>query len=722
MEYYAHSLEEKSVSKWQNIEDHLTNVAVLSKQFAESFGAGDWAYLAGLWHDVGKYSQAFQAYLRRANEINDEISNFFKGRVDHSTFGARYVYNCSNQSGKLMAYILAGHHSGLMDWQQDAFHGLRYRIEDKLIESIDYVVEKKVLPEKLPFKYNNKRFGFQLQFFIRMLFSCLVDADFLDTEKFMNPEQYKIRIGSFDLCDLYDIFWKKFDELRNSAKDSHVNKIREDILVQCLSASELSPGTFSLTVPTGGGKTLSSLAFALKHALKYNKRRIIYVVPFTSIIEQTAKIFRDMMGDEAVLEHHCNFIADEKDWKTKLAVENWDAPVIVTTNVQFFNSFLSRKTSKCRKLHNVVNSVVIFDEVQAIPVEKLQPCIEIIKELALNYGVSSVLCSATQPAISQSDDFKKGIENVREIISDVNKLFQILKRTDVIYIGRQENDKIVERINQQNQVLCVVSTRKLAKDIFEQIGDSAEKFHLSALMYPVHRSRILAEIKQRLKDRKNCRVVSTQVIEAGVDIDFPVVIRALSGMDSIAQAAGRCNREGLRDKGKVFIFEPADGIPAGYFRQTAQCAERLLDTFKGRLLEPECIEEYFLNYYWLTQSRMDKDDILTICQGAVRGDIQFEELAKFRMIQNATEPIVIPVEREVVNLLEELRYVKCPAKILRQLQQYTVQVYPSQLKELMPYLEVNDYIKILRVKSLYDEKTGLVKDVPEYLNVEDTIC
>jgi CRISPR-associated endonuclease/helicase Cas3 len=240
-------------------------------------------------------------------------------------------------------------------------------------------------------------------------------------------------------------------------------------------------------------------------------------------------------------------------------------------------------------------------------------------------------------------------------------------------------------------------------------------------MYPKHRFEVLNIIKQRLKNRQPCKVVSTQLIEAGVDIDFPNVLRAISGMDSIAQAAGRCNREGKIDKGNVFIFEPEDGLPAGYFRQTAQCAELLLEKFKGVLLEPECIREYFLNYYWINQDQMDKDDILSKCRAGKRGDIQFETLAQFRMINNATAPIVVALEQEAEQLMNHLEFAQYPSKILRQLQKYTVQVYPYQLQELSPYLENIKNVNVLKMKSLYDKNTGLSKDVPEYLNISETI-
>ncbi len=723
--YFAHSLGLEKPERWQELDAHLKNVAEKSAEFGRYFNGEEWAYLAGLCHDVGKGSREFQAYLRNANNIVDEFAKNYHGKVDHSTFGARYVYSKLKDEGKALSYVLAGHHGGLPDWQCHATHGLRYRLEDKEICDVEYECMNDVSLKGLPIKIDRARFGFQLQFFIRMIFSCLVDADFLDTEKFLNPDQNKLRENKNDLRQLREIFRKNFDSLRNDAKKSVINEIRDDILKHCLSSSDNSPGLFSLTVPTGGGKTLASLAFALDHAVKYNKRRIIYVIPFTSIIEQNASVFRGMLGDDSVLEHHCNFTFEGKDWEKKLSSENWDMPMVVTTNVQFFDSFFANRTSRCRKLHNIADSVVIFDEVQAIPVEKLKPCIEVIKELTLNYGVSVVLCSATQPAIDQSDDFKEGLSGIREIVPDVGKLFRILKRTEVSFIGKRKSEDISARINKQDQILCIVSTRKQAKNIFEQLNGSGDNFHLSALMYPAHRTRILSEIKQRLKDGRRCRVVSTQLIEAGVDVDFPVVLRSLSGMDSIAQAAGRCNREGSQANGKVFVFEPEEGIPAGYFRQTAQCSERLLERFKGKLLNPECIREYFLDYYWLKQHRMDDDEVLSMCGRAKNGNIQFEELSVFKMINNATNPIVIAFgedKEDVKKMVGELDYLKYPSRTLRRLQRYTVQVYPRHLTELCSYLECNGYVSVLSIESLYDDKMGLLMNVPEYLDVEETIC
>lgn len=572
-------------------------------------------------------------------------------------------------------------------------------------------------PKNIPFLVVNRdRFGFQLQFFLRMLFSCLVDADYLDTEAALDPERAGHREGNATLEDLSPMFWERFDALRANAHGSPtVNRCREQVLSDCLEHAAGEPGLFSLTVPTGGGKTLASLAFALKHALRHNKRRIIYVIPFTSIIEQNAAVFRQMLGEEAVLEHHCNFIADDSDWRTRLAIENWDAPVVVTTNVQFFDSFFSNKPSKCRKLHNVADSVIIFDEVQAIPVDRLQPCLEVIRELSLNYGVTSLLCTATQPAINYSESFKAGLDNVREIVSDVPSLFTTLKRTTETFIGELTVEELAAGLGELDQVLCIVNTRQQALDVFSQLPDVSGNFHLSALMFPAHRSRILSKIRERLRQGQPCRVVSTQLIEAGVDVDFPCVYRAIGGIDSIAQAAGRCNRNGLlSEPGPVFVFSFPTEPKHSYFRMAAQSARKLFESHNGNLTSPECVFAYFSDYFWKNQQRLDGKGTLVHCRHAQLGEIQFREIAEFKMIETATVPIVVAVTKRANELLRQLEYAQYRGKLLRQLQQYTVQIYPYQLDELDSWLDNSiEGIRVLRSPERYSKSTGLICKPPE---------
>ncbi len=718
-EFYAHSTDNSDKSDWQTLEDHLQGVAKLAEEFAEVFGAGEWGRLAGENHDIGKGTLPWQAYLRYANKIIDEISKFYEGHPNHAAVGAQWLFKHSEQAGKLLAYCIAGHHGGLPNWAES----LKSRLQEDFPE-VQFPLSVPEFLQAFPVANpESDRLGFQLQFFVRMLFSCLVDADFLDTEKFLDKKKSGWRSDYPSIDELHKCFWDNLNEIRKKAEkvknenQCHVNRQRELVLDDCLQASRLEPGLFSLTVPTGGGKTLSSLAFALNHAAQecQMKRRIIYVVPFTSIIEQNAKVFRDMLGEDAVLEHHCNYISDETDWKTRLASENWDAPVVVTTNVQFFNSFYANKTSKCRKLHNVADSIIIFDEVQAIPVEKIQPCLEVIKELSLNYGVTSVLCTATQPAIKYSDQFKIGLKNVREIIRDVSDLFKQLKRTEEFYIGKLSTQGVADKLLENEQVLCIVNSRQQALDIFYAMPECSANIHLSALMYPQHRTRKLKEIRRLLDRGLPCRVVSTQLIEAGVDIDFPCVYRAVAGLDSIAQAAGRCNRNG-RSKAplKVNIFDFTESVGCSYFRHAAQSAEKFFTTYAGNLTDPECVTAYFDDYYWKNSQRMDVDGIVDCCRPAQNGNIQFQDLAKFQMIDSATVPIVIALEDEAIGLVEALIFAEHKGGILRKLQQYTVQVYPYQFDDLKSWCENPvDGVWVLHTDELYSENTGLKCNPPE---------
>jgi len=716
MEFYAHSKEGCPPKGWQTLQDHLENVAALAQGFAEPFRAGAWARNAGLWHDLGKGTLPWQAFLRRANDVVDKFAKFYEGHPTHAAVGARWLYGYSKEAGKLLAYCIAGHHGGMPNWNDSANTALESRLQMEH-PKVQIPLDVPEFPVDLPFSVpDGERLGFQLQFFVRMLFSCLVDADYLDTEESLDEKKTRWRSNYPSLEDLRSNFWVGFNALREKNNDIAVKPQREIVLRDCLAEAKKDAGLFSLTVPTGGGKTLASLAFALDHARRHGKRRIIYVIPFTSIIEQNAAVFREMLGDDAVLEHHCNFIPNDSDWKTRLASENWDAPIVVTTNVQFFNSFYANKPSKCRKLHNVADSVIIFDEVQAIPVEKLKPCLEVIKELSLNYGVSSVLCTATQPAVEFSEQFKAGLKDVHEIIQDVSALFSALKRTKEIFIEEQLSEQdVAGRLSDYEQVLCIVNTRQQALDTYEALPESDSTIHLSALMYPAHRTRKLNEIRERLKNKLPCRAVSTQLIEAGVDVDFPCVFRAVSGIDSIAQAAGRCNRNGLSEiPCKVFVFEFPEDSACSFFRQAAQSAAKLFERFSGRLTAPECVREYFADFFWKNEQRMDADGIVELCGSAQSGNIQFRDIAEFKMIKSATIPIVVALDELAVELVRSLEFAKHKGRILRKLQQYTVQIYPYQFEEIRSWLENPEPgVWVLRSEELYSEKTGLQCKPPE---------
>jgi len=727
MNFYAHSGKDSSTENWHLLGEHLEDVASLASEFAKPFGAQKWAEIAGRTHDLGKGTRAWQAYLRKRNNVKDKFSSYYKGEVKHADVGADYLYQHSQEAGKLLSYAVAGHHGGLPSWVGvSAGTGLKARLEESQ-PNIEIPLPSLDFPEKPPFHPDENRLGYQLQFFTRMLFSCLVDADYLDTERNLDADKASGRGTSPPLEKLHKRFWISFDKLRNEADASlEINKQRELVLNNCMDAAQKEPGLFSLTVPTGGGKTLASLAFALEHARKYGKERIIYVIPFTSIIEQNARVFRNMVEEDAVLEHHCNYIQDESDWKIRLATDNWDSPIVVTTNVQFFDSFHASRPARCRKLHNIAESIVIFDEVQAIPVEKLKPCIEVIRELSLNYGVTSLLCTATQPALEYSKDFKSGLKNVREIVQDIPTLFSSLKRTEESFIGELDIEGVAARLSDCQQVLCIVNTRSEAREIYEALSESEGNYHLSALMHPAHRTEILNEIREKLEKNRPCRVVSTQLIEAGVDVDFPRVYREISGIDSIAQAAGRCNRNG-KSKGAqpVFIFQLPKSRSISYLKKAIESAKNLFDRFRGRLTSPGCVEEYFKDYFWKKGQQMDSGRILAKCLKSKKGNVQFKEIANFQMIKSEmieskmkeskltgsiTVPVIIALDEKSQELVESLESSEQGEReIFRELQRFTVQIYSWERKEIREWLEESSIkgIYILKNSELYSEKTGL---------------
>lgn len=711
-EYYAHSDPTgrgPEEGGWQLLSEHLEETAKLARQFADAFGAGDWGYLAGLWHDAGKYSDEFQAMLKNSCDAHIEQ----KSRVDHSTYGAqRAISIWPGGEGKTLAYVLAGHHAGIPDGDSSGDSCLSKRNRKPL--PYYFCCPKSLFKQskpKLPFSFLKERFCFELSFFIRMLYSCLVDADFLDTEHHMAPEKSANRPMPVSLDELDQNLENHLASLQTNAPTTKVNTIRAGILNDCLKAAELEPGLFSLTVPTGGGKTLSSMAFGLKHALKERQKRIIYVIPYTSIIEQNTKVFRDIFGDQAVLEHHSNYEPAEEDYRTRLAAENWDAPIVVTTNVQFFESLFACRSSRTRKLHNIANSVIILDEVQSLPSELLLPCIEAIRELAMHYHCSIVLCSATQPAIQFRSDFPTGLQKVREITSDSHTLYQDLKRVRIKSLGPQSDESLIQQLKQHEQVLCIVNTRRHAKALFEQLSSENDIFHLSASMYPLHRSLKLQEIKTALKEKRPCRVISTQLIEAGVDIDFPVVYRSIAGLDSTAQAAGRCNREGLLPCGQVFIFEPEEGLPPGYFRHTAQVAQEIIRQFSQDMLSLDAIEEYFKAYYWKQGKMLDKENIMELIKQGTKGDFPFRTIAEtFKLISEHSKPVIIPIEGEAQEILERIHYSNNLRGFSRKLQKYTVQLNPyhwGKLKETGSIEIAQNIFPILRDTYLYSDNIGL---------------
>jgi CRISPR-associated endonuclease/helicase Cas3 len=731
MDFYAHSTDSTDKADWQLLEVHLRNVAGLAEGFAAVFGAGDWGRGAGLLHDAGKATRAFQSRLEGSPE-----------RVDHKTFGARLANENAGQLGLLLAYAVAGHHGGLTDGgeqETELHHNLKYaKIPQDVVQLPEIELPRELLP---PFKLTKKetdRAGFSLSFFTRMLFSCLVDADFLDTEAFCQPEKAEVRpvfSRSEKLTDLKNKLDVHLSQLSKNADLSPVNILRRDILAQSRRKAKHFPQVFSLTVPTGGGKTLSSMAFALDHAVTHNLSRVIYAIPFTSIIEQNAKIFQDILGRDEVLEHHCNFKESDDledvayNSRRGLATENWDAPVVVTTNVQFFESLFHNKPSRCRKLHNIARSVIILDEAQAIPTEYMEPCLAALRELVEHYGCTIVLCTATQPALDDKSSLRMALPKIEEIVDDSKHLYEALQRTTVSFVGKLTDDELAVRLEEENQVLSIVSTKPQARALFELLQGHDGVFHLSTNMYPQHRRRVLDEIRTRLKQNKTCRVISTSLVEAGVDLDFPVVYRAMAGLDSIAQAAGRCNREGkLTALGKVYVFEPEKPARMPWVKRCASRANEALRSMPD--VDPiglAVMRRYFELLYDVQE--MDKKQIFTrLNPKPLRKDLifPFRDVAQdFNFIEDESIGVIIPKEPDAEKLVQELRYTPYPRSVLRKLQQYTVAVRSHEFKLLQAAgaLEVLDeQFPILRNLSAYRDDVGLCIDKGEVWNPEDMIA
>ncbi|MCB1317092.1 MAG: CRISPR-associated helicase Cas3', partial [Leptospiraceae bacterium] len=643
----AHFVLEHLLATAQGARDRAVRIGIT--------GLAEYAYVAGLWHDLGKFSLPFQERIRILTGY--EVENWHlegkgAGQVNHSSAGGIFALEKAAENTKSGAIFIAAtilsHHTGLQN-----FSDTQLRLREK--QHLDSVAEflNNRFPEQLDIPLPEAKLPpiRDSALLVRMLFSTLVDADRSDTAAFMRPGISQPSLPKLETLN------KKLDarmeRLANSAEPTMVNRLRKKILETVNAHIALEPGFFRLAVPTGGGKTLTSLSFALKHALKHGKRRIIYTIPFTSIIEQTAQVFRDALGDDAVLEHHSNIDPDDftrENARTRLLQENWDAPLIVTTNVLFFESLFANNTSRCRKLHNIANSVIILDEAQTIPAEFLRPILDSLRELVESYGVSIVLCTATQPAFDKRDLAAdnlaiKGFENVRSLAPDPEELHKELKRVRVhipadLHPPAGDADSawqsIATEIQRHEQVLTIVNTRADAYRLASLIPGC---LHLSTFMCPAHRLNVFNEIRALLNKKKPIRVVSTQLVEAGVDLDFPVVYRALAGLDSLAQAAGRCNREGKLDRGDVFVFVPPGKLPAGHLRQSQEIGRKLLAANRSDPFAPEHFRSYFRQLFWTKgDAGLDKYEIT----GKSR-ELQFKKIADvFRFIEENQTPVVVP--------------------------------------------------------------------------------
>lgn len=716
-------------STWQTLEAHATSVAFIAASFASVFGAAEWGKAAGLLHDLGKRRKPFQDMLKGLRAKDKD--------TQHAKYGAALAF--ANESLPL-AFATAGHHAGLHD-----LHALQTLVEG--IESLP-------LPARFAFPPLDSITGVRnenvlsLEFFTRLLFSCLIDADRLDAAFWEAMGARTVELATPMIPLEADVLLERTiaerASKRETSKSSPMSSIRNRIFDACVSAGEHDRGFFSLTVPTGGGKTLAGMAFALAHAKRHKVRRVIVVIPYLSIIEQNAAEYRRFLDPEKkgiVLECHSSVkpnskATDEEIARLELITENWDAPVIVTTSVQFIESLFAASPSRARKLHNIANSVVLFDEVQTLPTALLTPTLSVFRELAANYGVSFVFSTATQPAFRRSSNLTDGFapNEIREIVPEPDAIFKALQRVN--YVFEKESigwEQLADILATTHQCLCVVNLTRHAYELWHKLNEktgqrSPKPFHLSAAMCPAHRLAVIRSIRRALKAGRPCRVISTQLIEAGVDVDFPVVWRAMGPLDSIVQVAGRCNREGSPIKGTVHVFTPVDNkLPGGIYStatdQAAVTLAKLRNSATGNTsdvavsealaTDPGIFTSYFSSLFQLANTdgaEIQKD----------RAEFHYRTVSeKAVVIKDSGTPVIIPFGR-ARHLVQKIRErvptadgVRFTRNDLRALQRYMVNMRQNDflflknrklLDELLPNLE----IYILNIAQ-YNSRLGVLK-------------
>lgn len=695
----------------QSNDKHQQGVAELAAKFADTFDMGEWGRVLGLLHDKGKEKKAFQQHIMKESGYSPEIK--VEGEPSHAYVGGLIAGKLFPQASLILSNIIMGHHRGLYD-DGDWKELLKQEIPGEV--SIPDVKARLSAPSRQLAKED-------FHHLVRMLYSCLVDADYLDTESFMAPEQAELRGSKATMSELCSKLETHLEQLSNGAPDTEVNRIRRFVQQCCKEKSDGPVDFYSLTVPTGGGKTLSSLLWALRHAVKNDLRRVIIAIPYTSIIVQTAATLKAVLGEENVLEHHSNVEYDDEGNKEitrqlQLATENWDYPIVVTTNVRLFESLFSNKPSQCRKLHNISKSVVILDEVQTLPLEFLQPIINTFKSLKNVFGTSFLFTTASQPILdgtikgtNRLNQFE-ALPHIHEIIPAEAKLHDRLRRVELdINNAPQTYDEIARQIAQHDRVLCIVNTRKDAKELFERLPQEGLTLHLSRMMYPAHVRETIETIKLALKDDNQpiIRVVATQLIEAGVDIDFPVVYRQEAGLDSILQAAGRCNREGKLGicTTRVFSLSGEHRLPPGYISQANNARLNMVGEFDW--FAPGTMRDYFAQLFARTES-FDKNQIGQLLYKP--SGMQFQEAAsQFRLIEDETTSIFIQCDGSK-SLIDELLHSGLSYPVLKKLSQYAVSVRQKDfqtLNEAGALKEING-VWVLSQESLYDDKVGLITD------------
>ena len=760
---HTHTEPDSTLTRSHGLVDHLNAVAGTAALFAQSWGK-DWAWIAGLWHDLGKFRPGFQQYIRLVNDAHIEGKLPASSDKTHSAAGALHALRLFEQiygrTGAMvarpLAYVIAGHHAGLADWTA----GLDARLlgtgavasETEYSQALSACTATAPDVLAMPAGFDLRsacaavpgvRDGNPLAWslWVRMLFSALVDADFLDTESFMDAKRSAQR-QTYRPLDQYQqqldmhLAGKVATVAASGRSEDPVMQARAEVLRLCRDKATALPGVFRLTVPTGGGKTLSSLAFALKHAVHHGKQRVIYAIPYTSIIEQTADVFGQIFGPDAVVEHHSQAEGNDSDdtARSRLACENWDAPLIVTTNVQLFESLFAARTSRCRKLHRIAGSVIVLDEAQLLPPDFLQPILDTLNVLVSHYGVTLVLCTATQPALGDVQRFDRrqnlrGLPPSTAIIDNETALFAQLKRVRIEWPDDlqavQPTAELAQRIAAHECVLTIVNTRQDAADIVTGLDaiSAGETLHMSAAMCGQHRADVIRHIRQRLAARRAdadvrpLRVVSTQLVEAGVDIDFPVVFRALAGLDSIAQAAGRCNREGLQAQGQVFVFVRKVPTPLTQVRIGIDATRSVLALGLADTLAPDAFERYFPLYYAGFASR-DKRGIVDDLRNRDDFAMAFRTAAnKFKLVDDEQQATVIvpylsdgPDATDTAPLIARLRRGDTDRWLLRKLQRYTVTVRQKMVNKWQARGDVHELqpgLYLLVDELRYDRRYGL---------------
>jgi CRISPR-associated endonuclease/helicase Cas3 len=768
-EFFAHSTESTDKHDWQPLPEHADGVAKLASSFAARFGLDRAARLAGLLHDLGKYNPAFQLYIERKGRSVD--------RIDHSTAGAWWVRELAKTAAprdrlmaELIAYCIAGHHAGLPDR-----FGTQASLDERLkahVDVTDPIWRSEITPDLAGLMpalkwvrireedpLSQRRFAFQLAMLGRMLFSCLVDADFRETESFYaRVEGREIDRTWPALPDRLDGLIVRFDAYMagKANAETPINRLRSDILRHVRGKAALPSGFFTLTVPTGGGKTLASLGFALDHARRHGHRRIIFAVPFTTVAEQSAEIFRNVLGEEMVLEHHSAIEdersgsardADSRDQSQRLrrAMEDWEAPVVVTTNVQLFESLFAARTARARKLHNIAGSVIVLDEAQSIPLPLLGPAVWALEALVRDWGCTVVLCTATQPALDRNRLDGSPLAGLigldlgpaRELAPDPTGLAAQLKRTTLRHAGPLADEELVSALSAVPQALVIVNSRRHALALYRtaKTAGLAGVVHLSTRHYALERRRILAEVRQRLEAGEPCRLVATSLVEAGVDLDFPRGWRAEAGLDQVVQAAGRVNRNGLRpvEESIVTIFEAPDNPPppeiAGFIGDRKRMEKRFDDLFS-----PAAMTAYFEEVYWHRgHADLDRGHDGKSILDRFRLDLNATAFSyrsaaeNFRMIESGMVPVIVPGDEVATKAIEELSIERIPTgSLARILQSYTVAVPPSARDLLFKHERIRfvapelrgDAFAVLRDTQLYRRDIGLLWEDPEYVDAD----